>query len=1066
MAGIRRSSVFPSIYLNRILPANVRINKFFLFLFTINILNPSFPQNKNLRFEHFSIEQGLSQSIVTSIIQDKNGFLWFGTEDGLNRYDGYQFTVFKHDPDDSLSISDNGIMSLFKDRNDEIWIGTDKRGLNKYNYKTGKFVHIKTDEDFACCKVNSICDDNKGNLWVGTDRGLFKYKPGYGSLTSYKNIPDDLNSISNNTVKTVFYDKDGILWAGTENGLNKYNKTKDNFTRYFYESAFNKNKFLISNIFEDRSGYLWIGTFTSGIIRLNKQLNRFEFFKQLPSSSASLSNNDVRKIFEDRFGNIWVGTVNGLNRFIKESNTFIKYVNIENNPSSLSCNEIISIFQDNDGIIWIGTFSGGINKLDIRQEVFLHYSHSADNQNCLSENYVTSITADRKGNIWIGTNLTGLNGLNKVNGRFKHFINKKGCNNCISQNTILTLHCNNSNTLWIGTYLDGLNKYDIDKDIFTHYPIDKNGSSASLNSATIYSLLEDNNFNLWIGTRNGLNRLDLRTNSFSHYIHNSNKANSISDNIVLSLHYDKDNILWIGTVRGGLNRFNPKSEIFTRYLHDPKVNTSVSSNRVQSIYEMPNDQNQIWIGTDHGLNKFNKATGKFFHYEEGNELNEISIFSIMSDDKNNLWLNTNKGIIKFNPSTNYLKHFTAKDGLQGIEFETNACYKDKNGFFYIGGPAGFNVFHPDNIKINSYLPPVVLTSFKKFNKEVNFNKSLLEIDTINLSYEDYVISFEFAGLSYAQPDLNRYAYRLDGFDKNWVYTDASKRFATYTNLKPGKYVLRIKASNNDGIWNEKATKIFVFIKPPLWENIFFKLAAFLLALTLIFLYVNSKIKKIKLERQKQNQFSKLLIESQEDERKRLSKELHDSLGQNLLVIKNLVHIYQNSDKREDKELENISSLIKDTIGEVKEISTTLHPHQLERLGLKKALISMINKISQSVDITFKYEIDDISGFIPQEAEINIFRIVQEALNNIIKHSKAASAGVSIKNEDSQVKIIIEDSGKGFDINDKEFQNKMDEGLGLKSMQERARLLNGEFIFESTTGVGTKIIIIIKKTAVK
>jgi len=1057
------SFIFSSFSLDRFIPGCFNRKKILSFFFTLVFFTSSFSQNKNLHFEHISVEQGLSQSIVTSIIQDKNGFLWFGTEDGLNRYDGYQFKIFKHNPGNPSSISDNGIMCLYKDKQNNIWIGTDKRGLNKYDYRTGKFVHIDYDKDFAISKVNSICDDIHGNLWVGTDRGLFQYSRDKKLVKKFIHNPNYTNSLSNSIIRAVLIDRNNDLWIGTENGLNKFNQNDNTFARYFFSSSKNKNNFPISTLFEDKEGFIWVGTFSNGLIRLDSKTGEFEFFKNKSSFETSLSSDDVRKIFEDMEGNLWIGTANGLNRFVSRKNSFIRYFHMENDYKSLSCNEVISIFQDNDGIMWIGTFSGGINKLDLKQETFFHYTHKSDDPNSISENYVTSVTEDKDGNIWVGTNLMGLNKLDKNTGRFNHFVNAGGCVNCISQNTVLALHNRYSNYLWIGTYLSGLCRYDISTGKFTSYPVDPNCNSYSTTSGTVYSVLEDNNNNVWVGTRNGLSKLNLETNNFTHYLNSTNK-NSISDNLIISLFCDDENILWIGTVRGGLNRLDTKTNTITRFINNPKSKNSISSNRVQAIFEMPGDSKVIWIGTDQGLNTLEKSTGRFLnnYFDKNSELNDISVFAITADDKRNLWLNTNKGIIKFNPNTNYTKRFTANDGLIGNEFDPNAWYKDKNGFLYFGGPAGLNVFHPDNIKLNTYAPPIVLTSFKKFNREVKFDRPINEVDSINLTYEDYVISFEFAALSFAQPDLNRYAYHLDGFDKNWVYTDASKRFATYTNLEPGNYILRIRASNNDGLWGKNETSIFIFIKPPFWENLFFKIAIFLVLLILVFLYVNSKMKKINLERQRQNQFSKLLIESQEDERRRLSKELHDSLGQNLLVIKNLLHLYQSTEKREDKELENISEIIKDTIVEVKEISTTLHPHQLERLGLKKALIAMINKISQSVDTVFTSAIDDISGLIPKEEEINIFRIVQESLNNIIKHSKAVNATVSIINEVSQIRITVEDDGKGFDFSGKVIQNKLNEGLGLKSIGERARLLNGEFKIESMPGKGTKIIIIIKK----
>ncbi len=805
-----------------------------IFLFLIAFSNCLFSQIKDLKFEHLSVEDGLSESVVLSIVQDKRGYLWFGTGYGLNRYNGYDLTIFTNNPADTSSISDNIIQCMYVDKKNNLWIGTDKGGLNRYDYETEKFIritnYINNSKSILSRCITSICEDIKGKLWIGTDKGLNEFDPIKNEFRTFRHDPLNKFSLSHSHVKSIYIDSDGIMWVATVGGLCKYDSKEEKFIRYFPD---------VVTIYEDKEGILWLGTLSNGLIRFNKKNNNIRYFKNSATDPNSLSNNNVRYILEDSFKNIWVGTLDGLNRFNSEINprtgqaiSFIRYFHREEDYNSLNGNEHYSVCEDREGNLWFGTFGGGVNKLNLRQEAFIHYKHYPNVQGSLSDSYVSSICKDKNGNLWVGTNLGGLNRLDKSTGKFINYIHNPADKNSLSSNTIIAMSAGHSEKVWAGTFFGGLNEYDLGNQSirgktnkFYHYCVNAASDPHCLNSDIVTSILEDGDSVLWIGTNKGLNKLIIKNKTFIHYTHNPASSNTISDNNVKCLLLDRQNILWIGTSAGGLNRFNPKTEIFTHYQCNPDTENSICSNNVISIYE--DDSNLVntsamsnevlWIGTDNGFNRFDKAKGLFKHYTMKDGLPSNCIYDIIADQGGNLWLSSNNGLSKFNRATGIFKNYSTKDGLQGNEFNHNACYKDKDGTLYFGGMNGFNVFHPDNIKDNSYEPPVILTSFKKFNKEVKFNKALSALSEIELSYKDYDVSFEFASLSFTQPGKNQYAYMLEGLDKDWVYS-GTRRFATYTNLEPGTYTFKAKATNNDGVWSKNEASIRVIITPPWWKS--------------------------------------------------------------------------------------------------------------------------------------------------------------------------------------------------------------------------------------------------------
>jgi PAS domain S-box-containing protein len=800
-------------------------------------------QPENIRFDHLSSDQGLSQNSVLCISQDRNGFMWFGTYEGLNRFDGYEFKIYKSEIKNPYSLSNNSVQCLFEDHNGILWIGTDG-GLNRFDRAKDGFIHYMYDPNdsnsLSSNRIRWICEDRFGALWIGTSGGgLNQLDSERKHFIRYQNNPHDPYSISQNIVSCTFVDKSGNLWVATDGGLNRFDQTRNRFIRYRHDPAnpHSLSENFAYRIFEDRSGILWIGLWNGGLDQYNREKDQFIHYKNRPENSFSLSSNIVRSIYEDRTGCLWVGTWGGgLNKFDRIHKRFIRYQSNPINPNSLSNNSVLSIYEDRSGLLWIGNEFGGINKFDRGKIKFTHYKMEPDNSNSLNNNTIYSIseTIDKgKKTLWIGTQSGGLNRYEQEKNKFTSF--KSNPNNplSLSDNNIRVILESRTGVLWIGTNR-GLNQFDRVKETSTRYFHDPNNPN-SLSNNDVFSICEDRSGSVWVGTYGGgLNKFDPKTKKFTRFMNDPGNPNSISDNFIWSIIEDRSGILWIGTENGGLNQCGRDGNQFIHYQADRKDPAGISSNKILSIHE--DQSGMLWIGTTEGLNKFDKGNKRFSRYQLTDGLPSNTIQSILEDEHGNLWLGTQKGLSKFDPQTNTFKNFNVSDGLQGNEFSVNACFRNRHGDMYFGGINGFNTFFPDSIKDNPYIPSIVIKDFQIFNKSVPvgekndgtvvLEKSIIETQEISLTYKENTFSFEFAALHLASPEQNKYAYMMEGFDKGWNYTDARRRFAMYANMNGGEYVFHVKGSNSDGIWNEEGATIRVMITPPFWLTLWFR---FLLA---------------------------------------------------------------------------------------------------------------------------------------------------------------------------------------------------------------------------------------------
>ncbi|MCT7981158.1 two-component regulator propeller domain-containing protein [Laspinema olomoucense] len=805
----------------------------FLLIILINLIgqNPAFAARPNLEFEHLTIEEGLSASTVFSIFQDQEGFMWFATPDGLNKYDGYQFKIYKNDPSDLQSISDNFVTIIYENGGGgEIWVGTNDGGLNYFNKLTEKFTRYQNDpsnpQSLSHNHVLSIYEDKNQRLWVGTEDGLNQFNPQTGDFTRYKNDPNNPDSLIQNTVTSIYENREGELWVGTKGGLDKFDRNAEKFIHYKHHpddpKSLSDNS--ISSIIEDREGNLWISTLGGGVNKFNPDMEEFTRYLNDPNNPHSISSNTVSHIYQDETGLIWMGTGswlgssggNGLNLFNPNTEEFTTYNPNPGNPHSLSDSAVFSMYEDRSGILWFGTFIGGINKYDRHHIKFDRYTYEPGNPHGMAEDpAIMSIYEDKSGTIWIGTFGGFLEKFDHETGEFTTYQNNPNDPDSLSAGGVWSIYEDRQGILWIGTFGGGLNTLDRTTNKFTHYTHDPN-NPASLSDNSVVSIFEDQQGTLWIGTfGGGLNQLNRETGTFTAYQANPNNPNSLSDNSIWQIYEDTRGKLWVATHQGGLNQLDRETGIFTRYQKSDTLN-SLSNNSVLSIYE--DATGILWLGTfGGGLNKFDPLTQTFTAYTEQDGLPNDVVYGILPDDQGNLWLSTNKGLSKFNPSQETFQNYDTSDGLLSNEFNAGAYYTSKTGEMYFGNVKGFNVFFPEQVKNNPYIPPIVITGFKKLNETTQLNEAISQIKTLNLSYQDYVFSFEFAALNYTSPEKNQYAYKLEGFDKDWINA-GTRRYATYTNLDGGHYTFHVKGSNNDGVWNEIGTSIQLEIAPPPWKT--------------------------------------------------------------------------------------------------------------------------------------------------------------------------------------------------------------------------------------------------------
>jgi two-component system sensor histidine kinase ChiS len=1034
------------------------ISILFLIHFVLLCHVTSFSQMPDIQFERLSIHEGLSTTIVITITKDHQGFLWFGTMVGLNRYDGYGFKVFTNDPGDSTSISDDWINSIVASRTGDLWIGTQNGGLNKYDPVSETFTAYKSNPSDTTSLpdkgVASLCEDSEGTIWIGTyNAGLCWKRSSENIIRHFKRDSLHQSILTNTTVNAIFEDYNGDLWIGTSQGLCRLEKNKKEtgiyilYDKNYFSSILSTSKKSINSIYRDSRGELYITMTAGGLYVYDRKKDVFGL------CTFGLKSEDMLKmkaysLSEDKAGKYWVGTLeNGLYLINPKDKGLRQFKYGNNDENSLSSNTIYCVYADDAGTMWFGTYEG-ISKYNYRGKQFNTYLYRANNPYGLNAGSVMDLCEDSSGGMWFATHGGGLNYLPKESTRFRYF--RKNPNDPFSLGTdmLMCMTKVRDDIIWLGGRGGGLMKFDIrtkKAKCFLHDPT----KSSSISNNNIMYLYQDRKGNVWVGTTEGLDKFDPVKEVFTNYKNIPNDNSSLSGNDIWSILEDSNGNIWVGTQRHGLNRLDPHTGKNIRVLSDPANPNTIRTNSVYALHEYP--QGIIWIATTGGLGRLDTKTGELVTYTKKDGLAENGIGSILHDSKGRLWLSI-KYLTMFDPQTKKIKNFDESDGIRCGEINQESACVGRDGRMFYGGSNGYVSFHPDSIYDNTYVPPIVLTNFKVFEESRQLPKD--NEKGIVLSHEENYFSFEFVALSFTAPEKNAYKYKLEGFDNDWI-ASGTRRYAAYAHVDPGDYVFRVQGSNNDGIWNTTGTSIAIHIVPPFWRALWFRLSVLIALVSIITFALHLRIKFLKQRTKDQQELSRKLLESQEDERKRIGSGLHDSIGQNLLVIKNLAVVgleANKSRKTSDEQLDEISLLASQSLSEVREISYNLRPYHLDQLGLTGALRSIISRIASSSQIIFSEDLDDLDDLFPKESEINVFRIVQEAVNNIIKHSRAKNANIKVKRDEGSVRFTLSDNGIGFDSSR--------QGFGLTGMAERVRILGGSLAIKSGGGTGTTITVII------
>ncbi len=1037
-------------------------------------------EKPQFKFKSLSIEQGLSQSNVRSIIQDKQGFLWLGTQDGLNRFDGYNFLVFRNIIGDSNSLSHNYIYGLAEDKDGNIWIATGGGGISRFN-------------PF----------DN-----------------------SFKNYTSDSNNLNLITILSIYVDSDNQIWAGSYLiGLSKYDPEKDSFTSFVHDV--NNPKSIPSNtilsIYEDKEGTLWLGSDDAGLIQFDRGKSKFRSYTE----KDGLAFNYVTSISENRDGNIVIGTLGGLSIFNKHD-SFTNYFFNQNDPGSLNSNKIRTVFADKGGNIFIGTEDAGINYFIPGEKIFYKYRAEDKNPFAISDNFIFSIFEDRSGIIWVATG----RGLNKIENLKKFDLllgpeSKKP----LSGKNVWTIIEDSEHNLWAGTD-QGL--YKISTKNKNIKKITGDAFGGKIENKKIYSLAEDKYGNIWIASNSGLSSINKQNNKISTY-YNNQGDDSYYYNVIRSIFIDGD-IIWLGTNTRGIVKFdipqkqfisfepaNENFELLNRYTvfrtykdhtgnywfcttfglfqYKPESDELISAisafdeesrkftkihNQSLSIYE---DDDFLWVGTSGGgLIKFDPGKGIVKRFTEQQGLSNNVVYGILPDSSGNLWLGTNNGLSKFNIKENTFKNYDILDGLPSNEFNVGAILRSLSGKLYFGGISGIVSFYPEEIKDNNYIPPVAVTDFKVFDKPFLNKLDFSDGETIELSYSDNFFSFEFTALDFTNPEKNQYVYMLEGFDNDWNYI-GNRRFASYTNIDAGKYIFRVKGSNNDGVWNEEGASIKLIIAPPFyltwWAYTLYGII-FITVLYSIRQYElnkrkrkeevilkeereNAKLREADLRAEKAELQARAVESEKEIEKQniryRIASDLHDEIGSNLSSITLLSEILSkklSGDKTNLKEngealgkLADINSASKSSAESMRDIVWFINPLSDQLSSLISRMKDTANTMLGNIDYDIAANVKSSTEKIDPEIRRNIYLIYKESLNNIIKHSRADKVNIVIKKEDHLFNLTVDDNGVGFE------ETKVKHGNGLRNLKSRAEKIQGELIIKSHKGEGTTVILNVK-----
>ncbi len=809
-------------------------------------------------FEHLTMRDGLSQSTVNSILQDSQGYLWLGTENGLDRYDGDSIREYRRERGNEHGLASDYIWSMAEDAQGDLWLATEGGGVARWDRRTEQFQPFRHDahkpNTLASDAVRTLLIDARGRIWAGTlDQGLDVLDPKTGDVRHFRHRDEDPRSLPADAVCALFADHSGRIWVGTDGGLSRYEPASDDFVNYGAANGNGSSDARVRAIREDHTGALWIGTYRGGLDRLDPDTGRLTVFRHDRKDPHSLSHDRVLAVLEDDAQRLWVATADGLNLFDRESATFVRYGRDADNPQSLRDSDIMSLYQDRGGVLWVGTRGGGASHWNPRSWLLGHYRSDS-----FRDTQVNSFADDGAGKVWVGTVGAGLVEIDTRNRSERHFgtsVDGSAHSSLhagvrLTDDRIMSLLYDRKGVLWIGTMTGGLNRLDVNTGALRVYRSAAD-DPATLPANGVMSLYEDRLGTLWVGTYGGgLASIDQSSGKVTRYPYGSISASSLSGSRASAIVEDPIGNLWIGTEGGGLNLLVRRTGRFYTYRRDDRDPASLSDNSVYALHL--DHQGQLWVGTaGGGLDRVigNSVRPSAVRFENQSGLGGIStqvVYGIESDREDRLWLSTNNGLARFDPRAHSIKWFHRVHGLQDEEFNFNAHYRGADGTLYFGGNNGFNAFLPDLITPSAPPPRVVLTTAAKLNRAIAPQELPGPTRPLALAYDDKLVTLDFAALDFTSPANNHYSYQLEGFDSGWIDAGSLHR-ATYTNLDAGDYIFKVRAANADGVWSETGLAIPMHVAPAPWKTTAARLVYLALGL-LVFGYL-WRLQRLRRERE-------------------------------------------------------------------------------------------------------------------------------------------------------------------------------------------------------------------------
>jgi ligand-binding sensor domain-containing protein/signal transduction histidine kinase len=979
----------------------------------------------DIRFAHISTAQGLSQIRVTSIVQDSQGFMWFGTLYGLNRFDGYTFKVYMHERGNPNSLSGVDVDALFKDRDGAIWVGCEQ-ALDRFDPKTETFTH------FPVQKVRQISQDRAGLLWLSTDSGLYRLDPASGQIRLYAHDPSDPNTLPDNHVVAAAEDKTGRFWVGEPYGMYELDRT----TGHVKLSIPLHTGARDLSFYEDKEGKFWIiyGT-GNGLAQFDRKRNVLTYYSFRAGDLASTSYSGVDAMLEDRRGNLWLAKQEfGLLKLDREHNRFISYTNIPGDSGSLTENNIISLFEDRDGSIWVGLPDEGLQRFSPAHEAFQPLSSMQHEAHAFYE--------DSHHSLWIGTT----SALVRIDPSGKR--TSFAAMNADVPFDILSIVEDRAGLIWVGTSNNGLFRLDPQSGRWKSYR-HKEDDPSSLSNNVVHRLLVDHDGTLWAATWDGLDRFNARRDRFTTYKANPNAR----EQIYFSLAEDSQHDLWLGTSAFGLQHFHPKTAQFTTYSGGDAPG-SLSDSEVNCVFVARSGK--VWAATSNGLNEFDPATQHFTVYGVDEGIASSFIDCVLEDTRGKLWMSTSKGISSFDPSTRRFRNFSTADGLPGLEMVgADGCLRTASGRMYFVGLSGATTFLPEAIPDNSNAPPTVITDFRLLGSSHSTRHEITQqaisyASEITLSHKQTPFSLTFAALSYSNSPANRYRYKLENLDTSWTEVGSDSRTVTYSALPAGKYRFRVQGATNSSRWSEPGVELQIIILPPWWNTWWLRVAyasAVLLAIWCVYRY---RVRQIAEQ-------SNIRVVAQVNERTRIAAELHDTLLQDFQSVILRFHIATNRLFKTDlnrpvfeEGLDFADKILADGRNRIRDLRSD--GKALD--GLSDTFAALGKQLSHLWPLSFSITVTGMQFELPPYVRDEIYLIGREAIGNAFKHSKGNKVGVAITYSANEFKMQISDDGNGIDA------IVLREGRaghwGLHNMREHARNIGATLSLSSHPLTGTMI----------